>query len=92
MTPKKAAQIIDRIGRLRAEAAEINDEIDELKAKLVAADIKQGHGELFEVKMITTNRKVIDWKKIQEEFELPVEDYTTITESTSMRISARKKG
>jgi len=91
MTPKKIGSIVDKIGELRGQAAKINDEIDALKSKLIEADVSEGHGELFQVKMSVSERKVVDWKKIQEDYELPVENYTSVTQSTSMRVSARKK-
>lgn len=93
MNQRTLAKKIDRLGEIKAEIAVLNEEADEIRNALIAAEIEEAHGKLFQVKFLTSEREQIAWKDIvidQQVSEKVIKRFTTATEVTQMRVTARK--
>ncbi len=58
-------QLVDRFGRLKAEAADVADKLDEIKDVLIEREGESKlEGELFRLSLAHTLRTTTDWKAV----------------------------
>lgn len=103
ITPANTAtgQLADRYGRLKAEAADIGAELDNIKTVLIEREGEgKFEGELFRLALSHTLRSTTDWKAVcltlakkagitDKAFDALVADSTTMTDSWVARSNAR---
>jgi len=82
-------RLVDRLGELKAIVADANKEVDEIKKKLQIAEVTEASGKLFDVKFTTVSTNRINWNRLQEAYDLPVDKYTEVSESVRMNVTAR---
>jgi hypothetical protein len=87
--------LVDQYARLKAQSAEIADELAYIKDKLVEAGVSPIEGETHRASVsLTAGRTVIDWKTIAMKFEPSRQLITAHTtkgdDFYTLRISARK--
>jgi len=60
-----SAQLVDRFGRLKAEAADISERLERIKSILIDREGEcKLEGELFRLSLNNTVRSVTDWKAV----------------------------
>ena len=65
ITSTATGQLVDRFGRLKAEAAEISTELDDIKSVLIAREGETKlEGELFRLAISHTLTSRTDWKAV----------------------------
>lgn len=93
-TAPALADKVDRIGQLKAEIAEREAEINDLRATLEDAGLPAIDGHAYRVTFSTSARTVTDWQTIAERFKPSpqlIRRHTTTSEpSTRMNVTARK--
>jgi len=93
-TAPTLADKVDRIGQLKAEIAEREAEINDLRATLEDAGLPAIDGHAYRVTFSTSARTVTDWKTIAERFkpspQLIRRHTTTGDPVTRMNVTARK--
>jgi N-acetylglutamate synthase/N-acetylornithine aminotransferase len=87
--------LVDQYARLKAQQAELNDELQYIKDKLVEAGVSPIEGETHRATVsLTAGRTTIDWKAIAEKFNPSRQLITAHTSKGqdfyTLRISARK--
>jgi hypothetical protein len=83
---------IDRLGMLMAQAADINEQIDALKDSIKNQGEGNYEGSLYKANVKLSQRKVVDYKTIITELNVPsnlVDAHTTTTASITLKITAR---
>ena len=83
---------IDRLGMLMAQAADINEQIDALKDSIKNRGEGNYEGSLYKANVKLSQRKVVDYKTIIAELNVPsnlVDAHTTTTASITLKITAR---
>lgn len=80
---------VDRLGELKAEIANFESEIKKIREELEAAGVTEGEGKLFSLQFSEVASNRVDWNKMKEDYDLPVEKYTTTTTSVRMLVKAR---
>jgi hypothetical protein len=83
---------IDRLGMLMAQAADINEQIDALKDSIKNQGEGNYEGSLYKANVKLSQRKVVDYKTIIAELNVPsnlVDAHTTTTASITLKITAR---
>ena len=93
-TAPTLADKVDRIGELRAEIAERETKINQIRAELEDAGLSEFDGHAYRVTFSTSARTVTDWKTIAERFkpspQLIRRHTTTGDPVTRMNVTARK--
>ena len=93
-TAPTLADKVDRIGQLKAEIAEREAEINDLRATLEDAGLPAIDGHAYRITFSTSARTVTDWKTIAERFKPSpqlIRRHTTTSEpNTRMNVTARK--
>lgn len=100
-TENQLAAIVDRLGALKAAAAEIESESEALKGELIFAGMPAIDGGLFRATVShCPGRELIDWKALALDLmsktkpdlqKWIIEKFTTTgTPFTTVRVSARK--
>lgn len=93
-TAPTLADKVDRIGQLKAEIAEREAEINDLRATLEDAGLSAIDGHAYRITFSTSARTVTDWKTIAERFKPSpqlIRRHTTTSEATTrMNVTARK--
>lgn len=87
-------ELIDRVGFLRAQAAELKKELDVAEAFIKAAGPGRYEGTLFSASVSTSERRLVDWASVAAKLEPStqlVTAHTRYSESTSLRLSSRVK-
>jgi hypothetical protein len=83
-------EIVDQLGRVKAEAAEIKAREDLLKAELTARDVTEAEGDLFRATVTTASRWTLDAEKVKTEMGVGWYDARCkIGSVTTVRVSAR---
>jgi hypothetical protein len=83
---------IDRLGMLMAQAADINEQIDALKDSIKNQGEGNYEGSLYKANVKLSQRKVVDYKTLIAELNVPsnlVDAHTTTTASITLKITAR---
>jgi hypothetical protein len=60
-------EIVDQLGRVKAEAAEIKAREDLLKAELAARDMREAEGDLFRATVTVASRWTLDAERVKAE-------------------------
>lgn len=102
MTPSNTAtgSLIDRYGRLKAEAADLDGQMKDIKSELIARGIERDEGELFRITISESLRETTDWKAValalakraaigEKAFDNLVAKNTNVAEVVTLRCSAR---
>ena len=93
-TAPTLADKVDRIGQLKAEIAERETKINQIRAELEDAGLSEIDGHAYRVTFSTSARTVTDWKTIAERFkpspQLIRRHTTTGDPVTRMNVTARK--
>jgi len=84
-------EIVDQLGHVKAEAAEIKAREEALKAALVAKGITEAEGVLFRATVSEALRETLDSDKIREEMGPSwCALHSKIAVVTTVRVNARK--
>jgi hypothetical protein len=86
-----AGQIVDELGSIKAQIADLKAREDALKAELIARGAAEAEGSLFRATISTAMRWTLDAERVKA--EMGENWYTTRCKTsavTSLRISARK--
>lgn len=89
MNSAAIARRVDRLGALKAEIADREAEIKKIREELEEAGVKEGEGKLFSLQFSEAVTNRVDWNKMKEDYDLPVEKYTTTSTSVRMLVKAR---
>jgi len=87
-------QRIDMMGQLKAQMATLEKDYDKLKA-LVIEDVGVGafEGETFRVSISVSSRETLDMEAVRNHLSPQfIRAHTKVTESTTVRVTARKGG
>lgn len=85
-------QRIDMMGQMKAQMATLEKEYDKLKA-LVVEDVGVGafEGETFRVSISVSSRETLDMEAVRNHLSPQfIRAHTQVTESTTVRVTARK--
>lgn len=85
-------QRIDMMGQMKAQMATLEKEYDKLKA-LVVEDVGVGafEGETFRVSISVSSRETLDMEAVRKHLSPQfIRAHTRVTESTTVRVTARK--
>jgi hypothetical protein len=83
---------IDRLGMLMAQAADINEQIEALKDSIKNQGEGNYEGNLYKANVKLSQRKVVDYKRIIADLDVPsnlVDAHTTTTASITLKVTAR---
>jgi hypothetical protein len=83
---------IDRLGMLMAQAADLNEQIEALKDSIKNQGEGNYEGNLYKANVKLSQRKVVDYKTIIAELDVPsnlVDAHTTTTASITLKVTAR---
>ena len=89
MNSAAIARRVDRLGELKAEVANLEAEIKKVREELEAAGVKEGEGKLVSLQFSEAVTNRVDWNRIKEDYDLPLEKYTSTTTSVRMLVKAR---
>lgn len=89
MNQRTLAKKVDRLGQIKAEIAELEEERSKIRNQLLEAGVENAHGDLFDVSFAVVERRTVDWESMQEDYDLPVDDYTRVNESVRMNLTPR---
>lgn len=84
--------LVDRLGALKAEIADLESQAEALKAKLVESGEEVVEGSSFRVAVSRSLRVNVDWKAVAAKLEPSpqlVSAHTSEKEVVSVRVSAR---
>ena len=85
-----AADIADTLGRVKAEAAEVKEREDALKAELVARGVTEAQGDLFRATITEAARWSLDANAIRAEMgETWCDRRSKVATVITLRVSAR---
>lgn len=85
---------VDRLGALRSQIADLQDEVKRAEAALQAKGPGVYEGAEYRASVSVFERDSVAWKKIAEKFEPSrqmVQAYTTTSQVSVVKVSARKK-
>jgi hypothetical protein len=83
-------QLVDELGQVKAEAAEIKAREDLLKAELTARDVTEAEGDLFRATVTVASRWTLDAERVKAEMGVGWYDARCkIGSVTTVRVSAR---
>ena len=86
---KDLSKMIDQMGTLRAQIADLQEEYEKVKNLIVVSGVDEAEGQFFKIKVTTYKTTRTDWKKIQEDYDLDLAPYAVESESQRVTISAR---
>lgn len=92
--PKKPTKMsisdkIDELGALREEAAVIEQKMNEIKAWLKEQGVDKAEGVNYKVSFTHLQTQRVNWKKVQEDYDIPTEEYLEATTSVRMNLSKK---
>jgi hypothetical protein len=85
-------QRIDQMGQLKAQIATLEKEYDKLKSSVIE-DVGVGahEGETFRVSISVSSRETLDMEAVRNHLSPQfIRAHTRVTESTTVRVTARK--
>ena len=87
--------LADYIGALRADIANLNEQLKGAQALLqqMVGEGGEAEGELFRVKVVGSDRNTVNWRKVAEKLEPSsqlVTAHTSQSHVVSFRVTARK--
>lgn len=83
---------VDKLGMLLAEKASLDEQIEALKDEIKNKGEGNHEGYLYKANVKLSQRKVIDYKTILAELDVPsnlVDAHTTTTASITLKVTAR---
>ncbi len=86
-------ELVDSLGRVKAEKAEIAAREDQLVEQLKKLGVNEYHGQLFDAVVFEQNRSTTDWDALLTRYKIPpkvVARYTTVKPSLTCKVTARK--
>lgn len=89
MNSAAIARRVDRLGALKAEIANLEAEVKKVREELEAAGVKEGEGKLFSLQFSQAVTSRVDWNRVKEDYDLPLEKYTSTSVSVRMLVKAR---
>ncbi len=90
MTNATLKQLIDRAGQRKAESADRELAMAEIKKALIKAGVESAEGDLFRVTIAKTERALLDMDAVREKLTQQfITAHTVISRSTAMRVTAR---
>lgn len=89
MNSAAIARRVDRLGSLKAEIANLEAEIKKIREELEEAGVKEGEGKLFSLQFAEAVTNRVDWNRVKEDYDLPLEKYTSTSVSVRMLVKAR---
>ena len=87
-------EMVDRLGELRAEIKVLADEVKGIEAFLKASGDGRYDGKSYTAKIVTAERKTVDWKSIAEKMKASSymkEAYSKVKEVCTLKLTAHKK-
>lgn len=89
MNSAQIARRVDNIGNLKAQIADLEAEVNRIRKELEESGVTEAEGRIFSLQFssVTTNR--VDWNRMKEDYDLPVDKYTTQSTSVRMLVKAR---
>lgn len=88
------AELVDRLGALRAQIATLETEADDIESKIKAAGRGTYAGVLFDATVYTYDREIVGWKAIAYKVGFSRQlkaAHTGFTPVTALTLSARRK-
>jgi hypothetical protein len=90
---KNNASLVDQLGRLQAQIADLEAKEKALKAALVAAGVGAYEGELFRATVSASERSTLDMAAVREKLSPQfLRAHTKVTPVNTVRVSAKKDG
>lgn len=83
---------VDEMGMLKAQICELENRYEELKQRLVAAEVTQLDGSLFRVKVSNFTVHQVDWRGLVSDLKPPQElinHHTTLSKRQRVTVTAR---
>ena len=93
MNAKRIGNLVDELGRIRAQLADLKENESDIRDELLVSGITEAEGNLFRVVVVESDRKIIDWQKIAKLLKPSrqlISGNTRRSTSTSIRVSARR--
>lgn len=85
--------LVDDLGRLQAQIAELSAKEKAIKAALIAAGVGAYEGELFRASVSASERETLDMKAVREKLTPQfMRAHTKVTQVNTVRVSAKKEG
>lgn len=85
------SKLIDELGQLKAQIADLEKREEKLKADLRATGVKVAEGELFRVTVTTSDRETLDMEAVRNHLSPQfIRAHTKISQTTTIRVTARK--
>lgn len=91
-TTTTTAEMVDRLGELKAEIADLQEEFDYIKSELIKQRVTKEHGVLFQMTLSTFRRRVTDWRAIATKLKAKtglIEQHTRLITQHTLRVSSR---
>jgi hypothetical protein len=83
-------ELVDQLGHVRAEAAEVKAREDALRAELISRGVESAEGVLFRATVSDNTRWMLDAARIREEMgELWCTSHSKVSTVTTLRVTAR---
>ena len=94
LTAKTAAKLVDELGSIKAQLADLEEKANAIKAQLEDAGFDKLEGELFKYSFSSFDRTTIDYKSILEELAVKVpvrvlKKHTKVSPSSRATVAAR---
>jgi hypothetical protein len=90
MTTHNLKPLVDDLGRLQAQAADITAKMAEIKSQLVSAGVDAIDGELFRVTVSHSERESLDLDAVRAKLTPQfIRAHTRVTPVTTVRVKAR---
>lgn len=85
------AQLVDELGQVKAEAADIKSREDAIKEALIAAGVTEAEGDLFRATVTEATRWTVDSDRVKTEMgEAWYQARCKIGKTVTVRVSARR--
>lgn len=92
LNPIQIARLADRLGEIKAAKTILANEEAEIKNRLLAADVREGEGDLFRFTLSRSLRSVIDYRAILDVLKPSrqlLRAHTRPQETETLRVVAR---
>ncbi len=87
------AAIVDQLGALKAQQADLKKRAGTLQAQLVEAGVTEADGALYRATISTHDVVTVDWKAVAEKLEPSyqlITAHTSVADRTTVKIVARR--
>lgn len=92
LSQRKLENIVDELGLLKAQIAELRETEKLLQAELIGTEQSRIEGKLFQAAIIEAKRQTVDVKALRETFgEKFLQPYLKTKYYTAVRVSARSE-